>query len=140
MTLIYHMVLPLDEISSASSTKGNPRIVAADFFQTLLGKVGLSVIGLVVMASTLISLNGNALSGPRAYFAMARDGLFPASLCRIHPRFQTPANAVITQAVWSVILMIIGATLDPDRTPDHRLARAGPGRPGTSCTRRRSTT
>ena len=127
MTLIYHMVLPLAEISSASSIKGNPRIVAADFFQTLLGRVGLSVIGLVVMASTLISLNGNALSGPRAYFAMARDGLFPASLCRIHPRFLTPANAIITQAVWSVILMVVGATLillEPPTTgwPDPVLA------------------
>ncbi len=111
MTLIYHMVLPLDEISSASTKKGSPRIVAADFFEHLLGPAGLSVIGLVVMASTLISLNGNALSGPRAYFAMARDGLFPAGLCRVHPRFQTPANAIIAQAVWSVVLMVVGAAL-----------------------------
>ena len=42
-------------------------------------------ISLLVMCSTFISLNGNALTGPRAYFAMARDGLFPAGLCRIHP-------------------------------------------------------
>ena len=111
MTLIYHMVLPLGEISSASTEKGSPRIVAADFFEHLLGRVGLSVIGLVVMASTLISLNGNALSGPRAYFAMARDRLFPASLCRIHPRFRTPANAIIAQATWAVILMVVGASL-----------------------------
>lgn len=119
MTLIYHMVLPLGEISSASSEKGSPRIVAADFFEHLLGRVGLSLIGLVVMASTLISLNGNALSGPRAYFAMARDGLFPAGLCRVHPRFETPANAIIVQAVWSVILMVVGASLiltDPPTT------------------------
>ena len=111
MTLVYHLVLPLGEISSASSTKGSPRIVAADFFAHLLGPVGLTVISLVVMTSTLISLNGNALSGPRAYFAMARDGLFPASLCRIHPRFATPANAILVQAAWSVILMVVGATL-----------------------------
>ena len=31
------------------------------------------------MCSTFISLNGNALTGPRAYFAMARDGLFPSA-------------------------------------------------------------
>ncbi len=64
MTLIYHMVLPLGEVSSASSEKGSPRIVAADFFEHLLGRAGLSVIGVVVMASTLISLNGNALRAP----------------------------------------------------------------------------
>ena len=55
---------------------------------------GCVAISLLVMCSTFISLNGNALTGPRAYFAMARDGLFPAGLCRVHPRFQTPANAV----------------------------------------------
>ena len=32
---------------------------------------------MLVMCSTFVSLNGNALAGPRAYFAMARDGLFP---------------------------------------------------------------
>ncbi len=58
------------------------------------------------MASIFITLNGNALSGPRAYFAMARDGLFPKGLCKIHPTHQTPANAIIAQAVWAVILMV----------------------------------
>jgi len=41
----------------------------------------VTAIALLVMCSTFISLNGNALTGPRAYFAMARDGLFPAALC-----------------------------------------------------------
>ncbi len=119
MTLIYHMVLPLGEVSAGSFEKGSPRIVAADFFDHLLGPWGLRLIGLVVMASTFISLNGNALSGPRAYFAMARDGLFPAGLCKVHPRFQTPANAIVTQTVWAVLLMVAGAALilaDPPST------------------------
>ena len=111
MTLIYHMVLPLGEVSAASTERGSPRIVAADFFEHLLGPPGLVVIGVVVMASTVISLNGSTLSGPRAYFAMARDGLFPAGLCRVHPRFHTPANAIIAQAVWSVLLMVAGSAL-----------------------------
>src|SRR5208337_3189142 len=58
---------------------------------------GVVAISLVVMCSTFISLNGDALTGPRAYFAMARDGLLPRSLCRVHPRFCTPANAVLAQ-------------------------------------------
>ena len=61
---------------------------------------------LVIMASTFITLNGNALSGPRAYFAMARDGVFPRGLCKIDPKHQTPANAIIAQTVWAVILMV----------------------------------
>jgi APA family basic amino acid/polyamine antiporter len=121
MTLLYHMVLPLGEVSTASFEKGSPRIVAADYFYHLLGEWGLRAIGLVVMASTFIALNGNALSGPRAYFAMARDGLFPRGLCTIHPRFQTPANAIIAQAAWAVILMVTGTALLILKPPDSGL-------------------
>jgi APA family basic amino acid/polyamine antiporter len=42
---------------------------------------------------------------------MARDGLFPAGLCRVHPRFRTPANAVLSQALWAIILTIAGTIL-----------------------------
>jgi APA family basic amino acid/polyamine antiporter len=63
------------------------------------------------MCSTFISLNGNALTGPRAYFAMARDGLFPRGLCRVHSRFQTPANAILAQGTWAILLTVAGTFL-----------------------------
>ena len=88
MTLVYHLVLPMDTIAAGSDAKGSGNEVAAKFCNTLLGERGALAIALVVCCSTLISLNGNALSGPRAYFAMARDGLFPKSLCAVHPVFR----------------------------------------------------
>jgi APA family basic amino acid/polyamine antiporter len=60
------------------------------------------------MCSTAIALNGNAMTGPRAYFALARDGLFPQRLCRVHPRFQTPANAILAQMGWACLLTLLG--------------------------------
>ena len=123
MTLLYHMVLPLGEVGAASFQKGSPRIVAADYFEHLLGPWGLRAIALVVMTSTFISLNGNALSGPRAYFAMARDGLFPRGLATIHPRYQTPANAIIAQAAWAVVLMVSGTALLIAQPPESGLPR-----------------
>jgi APA family basic amino acid/polyamine antiporter len=119
MTLVYHLVLPMETIAAGSDTKGSGKEVAAIFCKTLLGDRGALAIALVVVCSTLISLNGNALSGPRAYFAMARDGLFPKALCRIHPRFQTPANAILAQAVWSILLMVAATTfllVEPPKT------------------------
>lgn len=111
MTLVYHLALPMDEIASAATVKGSPRVVAAVFCQKLLGQAGLVAISLTVMCSTLISLNGNALSGPRAYFAMARDGLFPRFVGRIHPQFSTPANAILAQAAWAITLTIAGTVM-----------------------------
>ncbi|MBA3385760.1 MAG: amino acid permease, partial [Chthoniobacterales bacterium] len=48
------------------------------------------------------------LSSPRVYYAMARDRLFFQRLAEVHPRFQTPAFAVIAGAVWSAILAVTG--------------------------------
>lgn len=111
MTLVYHMVLPMEEIRAADVEKGSERAVAADFCRRLGGDRGVLLISLVVMCSTFISLNGNALTGPRAYFAMARDGLFPHAICRVHSRFQTPANAILAQSAWAILLTVAGTAL-----------------------------
>jgi amino acid transporter len=110
MTLAYHYVLPMHEVASGSR-KDVRNAVAALYCQRLLGQPGLVAISMLVMCSTFISLNTNALTGPRAYFAMARDGLFPATLCRVHKRFQTPANAILAQGIWAVLLTVTGTIL-----------------------------
>jgi APA family basic amino acid/polyamine antiporter len=46
------------------------------------------------------------LAGPRVYYAMARDGVFPPVVARVHTRFRTPAIAIVVQAVWSSILIL----------------------------------
>jgi APA family basic amino acid/polyamine antiporter len=43
------------------------------------------------------------------YFAMAQDGLAPAPLARVHPRFRTPAVAIVAQGVWACVLAGTGA-------------------------------
>jgi len=59
------------------------------------------------MVSTFGALNSNLLCGPRIYFAMARDRLFPAAIRRVHSRFQTPANAIVAQSAWSLVLVVL---------------------------------
>ena len=90
---------------------GIENAVAAVYCRQLLGGAGVVAISLMVMCSTFILLKGNALAGPHAYFAMARDGLLPRSLCRVHPRSRTPANAVLAQSLWATILTVAGTAL-----------------------------
>ena len=119
MTLIYHLVIPLPEVISPPVDNGVPRIVSVNFLQHLIGEKGRVTIALVIMTSVFITLNANALSGPRAYFAMARDGVFPRGLCRIDPKHQTPANAIIAQTVWAVMLMVTASAfllVEPPKT------------------------
>ena len=111
MTLAYHYVLPMPAVAAAHDAGGIENAVAAVYCKSLLGLKGVLAISALVMCSTFISLNGNALTGPRSYFAMARDGLLPAWFDRVHPRFQTPANAIVSQAVWAIALTVLGTIL-----------------------------
>ncbi|HSL71090.1 MAG TPA: hypothetical protein VK864_12670, partial [Longimicrobiales bacterium] len=42
------------------------------------------------------------------FYAMARDGAFLRSLAELHPRYRTPARAIVLQGVWAVVLVLIG--------------------------------
>jgi APA family basic amino acid/polyamine antiporter len=39
---------------------------------------------------------------------MARDGLFVQMAERVHPRFHTPAAAIVAQGIWSGVLVLSG--------------------------------
>ena len=69
--------------------------------------------GLLLTAGAVISIGGNIgstmLAGPRYLYALARDGFGPRALARIHPRYHTPAAAIITQAVIAGALAFSGS-------------------------------
>ena len=64
--------------------------------------------GGVSIVSLAASISAMTFAGPRVYYAMARDGLFFSQAARVHPRFQTPALAIVAQAVWSGLLVLAG--------------------------------
>lgn len=98
--LSYHLVLTMDQVAQTKA-------IASDVFQVLFGPLGAKVAALGVMCSTFGATNSNMLCGPRIYFAMARDGLLPARLNHVHTQWQTPANAIMAQGVWTVLLIVI---------------------------------
>lgn len=99
---IYLYSLSIDEIT------GVVRVAEKSATALFGGHWGV-VVSIAVVVSTFGSLNGSILTGPRVYFAMARDGLFFSRATRIHPRFKTPGFAIIIQAIWSSILVFSGS-------------------------------
>ena len=60
-------------------------------------------------ALSILGTNSNTVfAGPRYLYALARDGFGPAFLARIHPRFRTPANAVVFQTAIALPLALSG--------------------------------
>jgi len=74
----------------------------------LFGRRTSAWITAIITVSILGSLNVTVMIGPRIYYAMAKDGLFFQGLTRVHPRFSTPSNAIVLQALWSCVLILTG--------------------------------
>jgi APA family basic amino acid/polyamine antiporter len=83
--------------------------VAADAADAVLGHGGAAVMSAIVAVSTFGALNGVILAGPRAYLAMARDGLLGSWAAATHPRFHTPHRAILLQGLWAVVLVSTGS-------------------------------
>jgi basic amino acid/polyamine antiporter, APA family len=98
----YLFLLPSDRIARSSG-------VAAEALQTVL-PFGAILISIMIALAALGTVGINTYSCPRIFFALADDGLFFKSFARIHPRFGTPANAIILQCVWAIVLLFFWGT------------------------------
>ena len=78
--------------------------------RALLGPVGGSLIGALVLVSILGTLNATILVGPRIPYAMALDGLFFRGVDRAHPTFHTPVVAIVVQALMAVGILLLLTT------------------------------
>ncbi len=99
--ITYFYVLAPTEVAGTST-------VAADAARSFLGKAGGAFVAVAVMISAFATLNGAILAGSRIPFAQARDGLFPRPLAGVHPRFHTPAAAIVAQCVVAGLLALSG--------------------------------
>jgi APA family basic amino acid/polyamine antiporter len=74
---------------------------------TFAGSKGAALVLAGASVSMFGWLTGSILAGPRALFALARDGFLPHRLASVHPRFHTPHIAI---AVYGVIAIAISLT------------------------------
>jgi len=85
------------------------RTVASDAASAALGSWAALIVAAVILVSIFSASNGMMLTLPRLFFAMARDRLFIAKLAEVHPRFGTPAAAIVATAIWSTVLVLSGS-------------------------------
>ncbi len=105
----YALVLPQHLMADTSQVK----VVAVSFAEELFrgwGDHGVIFAGRAISAAIMLSvfgaLNANILIGPRTYFALGRDGLFPRFLGEVHARFHTPVASILLQAGWACMLVL----------------------------------
>jgi APA family basic amino acid/polyamine antiporter len=105
LNVLYLYALPPAELAGVlGGNQGLTDVVA----QRLFGAVAGTILAVLTSVSIAASVSAMVLAGPRVYYAMARDGVFPSGVARVHSRFHTPAIAIAVQAVWSSILVLSG--------------------------------
>ena len=103
LNLLYlYALTPAELVGVLGGPQGLTDVVAQRLFSPAAG----TVLAALTIFSIAASISAMVLAGPRVYYAMARDGVFPQVVARVHPRFHTPAIAIATQAVWSSILVL----------------------------------
>ena len=78
--------------------------IAATSARVVLGPWAGKFVAATILISTFSSTNSVMLTAPRVFFAMANDNLFFKKFAEVHPRFATPAAAVLALGVWSCML------------------------------------
>lgn len=82
--------------------------VAGEAVAQVLGPAAGWMVASVIIVSMYSAAHATVITVPRVYFAMARDGLFFRRLTEIHPRYNTPALAIITSCAWAIVLALTG--------------------------------
>jgi APA family basic amino acid/polyamine antiporter len=101
MNMAYVYALPISEIAKHETIAH----AAAVAMFSPAAAVWLSVL---VAISCFGAMACAILGSPRIYFAMAKDGLFFRRMAEVHPRWRTPAFALIGQGVWAGVLTLSG--------------------------------
>lgn len=103
LNALYLHALPVSELASVPGAR-----LVDTVAERLFGFVAGNLVAAFTVVSIAASVSAMIIAGPRVYFAMARDGLFPAAAGRVHRRFRAPVFAIVAQSIWSGVLVLSG--------------------------------
>jgi APA family basic amino acid/polyamine antiporter len=102
----YLVTLPFDQIQHAPGDR-----VATATLNVIFPGLGATIMAIGIMISTFGCTNGLILAGARAYYAMARDGLFFRSVGQLNTA-KVPASGLVLEGLWAAFL-VLPRTYDP---------------------------
>ena len=101
VNVAYLRTLGLDGLAATTTP-------AAETASRWFGAGGERFIAAAIAISTFGFLSLAVLAPARVYYAMAADGTFFPALARLHPRYGTPALAIVLQSAWAIVLTLTG--------------------------------
>lgn len=101
MNVLFLYALPVHEMKGVLT-------IGEKATEALFGTAGAAIASGFMAISILSSASAMTMAGPRIYYAMARDGVFPRRAGRLHPANGTPAAAIYLQSLWTSVLILSG--------------------------------
>jgi len=99
---VYLSALPINEMAGIVT-------IAESAVRAMFGHTAITLFSVMVLISIFGSLNGNIFTGARVAYKTAQDGYFFKKAGNLHPRFLTPAFAIIIQGTWAAVLTLSGS-------------------------------
>lgn len=101
------VILAVAALMDSSEMAGNG-LITAQANSVAWGPLGGNLLVLGGVGGIITSWNAFVVGGSRAVYAMANDGMLPAWLGRLHPKFHTPSNAVLAIGLLSAAAPFFG--------------------------------
>lgn len=95
-------ILPVDAMAASS-------LVASDAAQIAFGVIGGGLIAFLIAFSVLGTTFSNVFTPPRMTFAMAENNSFFRAAGKLHPRFNTPGNALLIHLGVMIVMVLSGS-------------------------------
>jgi amino acid transporter len=93
---------------SEDSSMLNAEVPTAKAMGLIYGTKGETVLLLTGLAGIITSWNALIVGASRAIYALANAGLLPEALGKLHPKYRTPANAILLIGLLSIISPLFG--------------------------------
>ncbi len=117
LSLFYCMIIVLTIYLSLNYvlvyTLGFDQMIGSDLVMTdassvFLGNKGAAIVTIIILISLIGTNNGFILTSARINYALAKKNQFFKQAAKIHPKFESPTNALIMQCIWASLLTFSG--------------------------------
>ncbi len=102
LNLVFAYAVPLTAVGFDNAMQ-----VPALAVENLFGAQASSVFSILLGLAFLSTVSAFVITGPRIYYAMAKDGLFPSVAGRVSAKGGVPVYAMIAQSVCAIVILFL---------------------------------
>jgi APA family basic amino acid/polyamine antiporter len=102
LNLVFAYAVPLSDVGFDNAER-IPLLAAENLFGARVTRVFSALLGLTFLAT----VSAFIITGPRVYYAMAKDGLFPSIAGHVSSKGRVPTYAMVLQSLCAITILFV---------------------------------